>query len=239
MQRMLSDEQVESFYHDHFVEDQVRHFTALAGTRVGDGVLADIGGGCGFFARRLAQVTGWKVRVIDMDATSVETCRRHSVDAVQGDALRPHVAGDEQIVCFNLILHHLVADSERGTRGLQIQALAAWRGHARAVFVNEYIYESYIRGCSAALIFGITRSRVLSRIARTLATFVPSLRANTFGVGVRFRDHEAWRGLFGAAGYEVKAVMRGDPEPISLPRRLLLIKCCRRDSFLLEPRAAH
>lgn len=238
MQRALSSEQVEAFYHDHFVEDQVRHFMALLGAETAaQGTVADIGGGCGFFARRLRQLTGRKIRVIDTDAPSVETCRAHGVDAVQGDALQPAIAGDEEVVCFNLILHHLVGASEEATRDLQRRALAAWQQHARSVFVNEYIYESYLGNVSGALIFGITKSRILSALGRAVAALVPSLKANTFGVGVRFRAHEEWRQLFAAAGYDVKDVKVGDDEPISLPRRLLLIKSCRRDSFLLQPRA--
>ena len=62
---------------------------------------------------------------------------------------------------------------------------------------------------------------------------VPSLRANTFGVGVRFRAADEWSKLFRQAGYEVVASQRGSDERVSLGRRMLLIKSCRRDSFVL------
>ena len=34
---------------------------------------------------------------------------------------------------------------------------------------------------------------------------VPSLKANTFGVGVRFRAHGEWLRVFESAGYDVKS----------------------------------
>ena len=64
------------------------------------------------------------------------------------------------------------------------------QGHGiRAVFVNEYIYELYVGNVSGWLIFQVTKSRVLSWIGRVVSTVVPSLRAKTFGVSVRFRTH--------------------------------------------------
>lgn len=174
-----------------------------------------------------------------MDPASVNACHAAGIDAVQGDAIHPTMSGKEDIVCFNLILHHLIGNSDADTLALQTRALAAWTPHVRSVFVNEYIYESYWGNFSGWLIFSITKSAVLSWIGKMVAVVVPSLKANTFGVGVRFRAHEEWRGVFEAAGYSVKSVILGKDEPISLPRRLLLIKHIRRDSFVLEPKASH
>lgn len=236
MQKTLSTDQIEAFYHDEFVEDQTRDFISLVGR--GSGLrVTDVGGGCGFFALRLAHLTGANVRVIDTDPASVDACRRAGIEAICGDALDPAITADDGIVSFNLILHHLIGASERVTLDLQRKALAAWRTHARAVFVNEYIYESWIGGFSGWLIFRVTSSRILSRIARAIATVVPSLKANTFGVGVRFRSHREWVRIFAAAGYDVKACVVGKGERVSLPRRLLLIKSIHRDSFLLQPKA--
>ena len=237
MQKLLSAEQVEAFHHDLFVEDQARHFESLVDAKGGT-VVADIGGGCGHFAQRLMRHTHHKVRVIDVDSASVNICRAAGVDAVQGDALSPQVVGDETIVCFNLILHHLIAASEKETLALQTQALALWRPSVQAIFVNEYIYESFFGNLSGRLIFNITKSPLLSWMGQIVARAVPSLRANTFGVGVRFRAREEWIRVFEAAGFTVKSSVVGDDEPISLPRRILLIKHIRRDSFLLEPKLA-
>jgi hypothetical protein len=199
--------------------------------------VVDVGGGCGFFAQRLSALTGRKVRVIDTDTASLEACRRAGVEAMFGDALRPEVTGREGIVTLNLILHHLVGRSERMTQDLQRQALSVWRGQVRAVFVNEYIYESYLGNFSGWCIFQVTKNQLLSWIGRLVATIAPSLKANTFGVGVRFRAHREWLRLFESAGYDVKSSILGAEEEISPARRMLLIKHIRRDSFLLEPRA--
>jgi hypothetical protein len=238
-QQKLSDDQIEAFRHEEFVADQTRDFMALVADlpRAGRAVV-DIGGGCGFFAASLAAQSGARVRVVDSDAASVASCRARNVEARQGDALAPEYQGDEEVVCFNLILHHLVGRSSSETRELQHRALSLWRTHARAVFVNEYIYESFVANVSGALIYSITSSRILSAIGRTIARVIPAFRANTFGVGVRFRAHEEWVRLFRTAGFEVVGRTCGLEERVSPPLRLLLIRSIRRDSFLLRPIAA-
>ena len=235
LQTTLSREQVAEFYHDDFVEDQIRDFVALVGPMDEHGcVVLDVGGGMGYFARRL-RVVGYPVRVLEMDPASVAACAQAGLEAALGDALDPPMAGDERVVSFNLVLHHLVGASERVTRGLQSRALAAWLGHAERLFVNEYIYESYVGHCSGRLIYQVTKSRLLSWVGRIVSKAVPSLRANTFGVGVRFRAHEEWRRLFAAAGYTVESSSVGQAEAVSLAQRFLLIKQIRRDSFVLKP----
>jgi hypothetical protein len=235
-QKLLSADQIEAFYHDEFVEDQVRDFVALVPSVSAVGVIVDVGGGCGFFARALSDATGVRARVIDMDPESVSACRALGVDAVQGDALRPEIRGDEEVVCFNLILHHLIASSERKTRALQQAALRPWTGRAKSLVVNEYIYESFVGNLSGRLIYWITNSAWLSWAGRQIARVVPAFKANTFGVGVRFRSHDEWRALFAEAGFDVMDARIGAPEPIAAPLRILLIKTIRRDSFRLEAR---
>lgn len=233
IQNRLSAEQVAKFYHDEFVHDQTRDFSALAAP-LPVGVVVDVGGGVGHFAKSLQSNVGCPVRVIDMDPESVAQCLSRSVPAQVGDALEPPISGDEACICFNLILHHLVAANEAGTRQLQIAALSAWRD--TPLFVNEYIYESFVGTISGRLIYSVTSSRLLSAVGRAVARFVPALRANTFGTGVRFRSHAEWLRLFDEAGFSVEAVRLGASEPIKLPLRLLLIRDIRRDSFLLRPK---
>lgn len=236
MQRTLNDEQIEAFYHDCFIDDQVGDFLAMVPPSTGTGLVADLGGGCGFFAKLLMAKAKIPVRVLDTDKTSVATCIESNVDALISDALSPNIKGDEEVACFNLILHHLVADREDATRQLQMKALRAWLGHARFLFVNEYIYESLFANLSGGLIYGITKSRVLSAMGKTISKVIPSFKANTFGVGVRFRGHQEWVQLFEEAGYEVIDRRLGEPEVVPLPWRLLLIKTIRRDSFLMRPK---
>ena len=150
-----------------------------------------------------------------------------------GDALNPAQRGDEDVISFNLILHHLVAATDAETVALQKRAVALWRPLAKAVFVNEYIYDSYIGNASVWLIYRSTSSRLLSAFGRAVAKLIPSLRANTFGTGVRFRANQEWIDLFDSLGFKVAAYRRGPEENVSLARRILMIRSCRRDSFLL------
>jgi hypothetical protein len=231
-QRALPEQAIEAFYHRDFVREQTEDFVRLRPPSL-HGAVVDMGGGCGFFAKSLLDTTGLRVRVVDTDPQSIAACRRTGIEAELGDALHPAVRGDEAVVCFNLILHHLVSDAEETTRALQLQALRHWHAKAKAVFVNEYIYESYFRNFSGWLIYMITKSRVLSMIGSLISRIVPSLRANTFGVGVRFRAHREWQKLFAEAGFEVVGKRLGRPEFVALPLRGLLIRQIRRDSFWL------
>jgi hypothetical protein len=234
MQKKLSSEQIASFYHDEFVRQQVDHFRQIALHSVKAGaVVVDIGGGCGYFAGAIKKELNFSARVIDMDPLSVETARSLGVEAMVGDALQPDKKNDEAIVCFNLILHHLVATSEDYTLVLQTRAISNWRESGAKVFVNEYIYESWLGDFSGWLIYQITKSKSLSKVGVIVSKVIPSLKANTFGVGVRFRSGSQWKRIFENSGFVVEAELKGEEEFISLPRRLLLIKKIRRDSFLL------
>lgn len=236
-QRTLNQPQIEAFQHDLFVTAQLRNYCELISPRLpGPHTVVDVGGGCGFFAHALRRRLGCDVRVIDSDPSSVQACLQKDVPAEVGDALAPVIRGDEDVVCFNLILHHLIGADERSTMALQRTAVTNWRGRTRFVFIDEYIYDSWIANISGALIYAVTSSKWLSAWASGISRFVPSLRANTFGVGVRFRSHAEWMRVFRDAGFDVAAHERGREEKVSLARRLLLIRSCRRDSFVLVAR---
>ncbi len=238
MQKILSKEQISAFYHKDFVDDQVvdfifllRLFVKKSGCKV-----IDIGGGYGFFARELKNHLDLQVKVIDSDTESIKYCESEGIECEQGDALNPEIVGDEDIVCFNLILHHLIGESAQKTHAMQGHALSAWHSTARILFINEYIYESFvIRDLSGWLIYQITSNSLLSNIGNLVAKIIPSLKANTFGIGVRFRSHAEWSRIFESLGFEVVDTKKGKEEYVSLARRLLLIKSCRRDSFILKP----
>ena len=237
MQKILNAEQVAAFYHDEFVQQQVDHFKKIALHAVEPGkVVVDIGGGCGYFASVIKSELDIPTRVMDTDLLSVEFAQSLGVEAIIGDALKPIKKNDEGVACFNLILHHLVANSETETLALQSGAITAWRKNNVRVFVNEYIYESWIKNFSGWIIYQITKNKLLSAIGGSVAKILPSLKANTFGVGVRFRSNSEWKKIFEKAGFTVEIELKGEPEFISLPRRLLLIKEIRRDSFLLVTR---
>jgi SAM-dependent methyltransferase len=236
MQSLLKPDQVAAFYHSEFVTQQIEHFGTLIGKPPSDAskVLLDVGGGQGYFAAAAMKAFGLRCRVIDTDPVGVQTAKEQGVEAMCDDALNPTIQGDESVVCFNLILHHLVGSTERSTRDLQIRAIHHWAETSSQIFVNEYIYESYIGNFSGNFIYKITKSRILSAVGSFVARFVPSLKANTFGVGVRFRSNTEWKHLFKEAGYAVVSEKLGEPEHVSPARRLLLIREIRRDSFLLR-----
>ena len=237
VQKILSAEQIAAFYHDCFVQNQVDHFAKISLQYSSKGfVVVDVGGGCGYFASALAKEFNIQTRVIDMDPVSVDAAKKIGLDAVIGDALNPVInTTNDRVACFNLILHHLVGDSEEATMALQLQAISAWNKPNIKVFVNEYIYESWFNNFSGWLIYKITKSKFLSSIGRRVSTVFPSLKANTFGVGVRFRSNKEWRDVFKMAGFVVINELRGEREFVSIPRRLLLIRETRRDSFILAP----
>ena len=236
-QKTLSVEQIREFYHDDFVEDQVGGLMRALGPALKtDDVVVDIGGGCGFFARMLKTKAGVATRVIDTDAASIAECVAAGIDAQLSDALVPAIRGDETIACFNMVLHHLIGTSDLRTRALQVQALRSWRSQVRHVFVNEYVFESFgSPGWSGQIIWSVTSCKALSIIAKFAARLLPSLRANTLGVGVRFRPVSEWLVIFKEAGYEVAFHELGEEESIPVPRRALLIRSTRRDNFLLRP----
>jgi hypothetical protein len=237
----LSESQIAAFYVDVFAESQVKDFLKL--TKMPAKNVVDVGGGVGYFAQRLLQSDiNYRIRVIDSDLTSIARVKllgNENIQAELGDALNPEVKGDEDVVCFNLILHHLIGKTERQTRALQKKALLAWKGSGAKLFINEYIYESYVKDFSGRLIYEITHNWILSAVGELISKIIPSLKANTFGVGVRFRANREWIKLFEECGFAVVSISHGKAEWISIPRRLLLIRQVRRDSFLLSENSIH
>jgi hypothetical protein len=243
-QLKLAQSQIEAFYVDCFAESQVNDFLKMTNMTKNDEHdkknVVDVGGGVGYFARELQSRVGCRVRVIDSDAVSigkVKALKNISIESEVGDALNPKVKGNEDFICFNLILHHLIGKSEKQTRELQKKALLAWKNTEATIFVNEYIYESYVKNFSGRLIYEITSSKFLSVIGSLIARINPSLKANTFGVGVRFRANREWIKLFEECGFKVISATYGEVEQTTIAHRvLLLIRQVRRDSFLLVKR---
>lgn len=240
-QRLLSAEQLSAFDYRQFSDYQVRHFDKMVRPRMGaiDRAVVDVGGGVGHFARALAHLTKARVRVLDNDPNAVARC--NAFDAVRvtaevGDALAPTIRGDEAVVAFNLVLHHLVGSSEAATKSMQQDALRVWLNHCEYVFVSEYCYESYFKNLSGWLIYRITKSKLLSAIARIVGHVIPSLRANTLGVGVRFRSEADWKMQFANVGYECIDIAYASPDQVALPLRLLAIRAIVKTSFLLAPK---
>jgi hypothetical protein len=230
-QRRLGPHQVEPFYANVFARDQVRDFLTLNPTLAG--ALADMGGGCGHFVRALtAERPAFKAMVVDVDDASLRSCARAGIAAEKGDAVR-YTPKRGQTGCFNLILHHLVGDTERRTRTLQLAALSNWQG--RGVFVNEYVYDCRLGDLAGRLIYTLTSSATLASFVRMIGAAFPALKANTCGVGVRFRSRRGWERLFSEAGFDVAARTEGEEDVVHWLLRPL-VRSIRRDSFMLKPR---
>jgi hypothetical protein len=243
-QKQLQPEALQAYYTDAVTDDQVQHFLDLSKAFHLDRPIkvVDLGGGFGHFAQRLEEAGGVSVRVVDTDVASIKACHDRGLsDARLGDALSPPILGDEHVASFNLVLHHLVGDSLASTHKLQAQALKAWRDHIDYVFIHEYVYESHLfPDLAGKLTYAITSNKVLSWIASRISRLpmFKALRANTFGVGVRFRSNASWRALFEECGYEVVGFAPGPFESMPLARQLLFAKSKRRDSYVLKPRQA-
>jgi hypothetical protein len=238
VQKILDKQQIAYFDSKSAVNLQVEHFLILLGGLIprDSKVILDVGGGRGYFAAKIYESTKCLIRVLDSDENSIDAVNNNNnfVTGVLGDALYPHVVGDESVVCFNLILHHLIGNNELETRQLQQKGLSVWKDSCEYIFVNEIMYESYLSNFSGRIIYEITKNKILSIFGKIISLFIPSLRANTFGVGVRFRSHEDWVSLFAESGFDIISKISGEKEPVSFFRRLLLIKEMRRDSFLLS-----
>ncbi len=103
--------------------------------------------------------------------------------------------------------------------------------------MHEICYEGIVvPDSSALLIFQITSSRCISEALRFVGKIIPSLRANTAGIGVRFRPARGWADLASSLGLDLIGTCKGGPEGHSLLRRaLLLIREVRRHSLALRP----
>lgn len=231
----LSEPQIEAFHHSEFVEQQIDSFIrCTSGIATDINSLIDVGGGAGHFASSLSKITGMNVTVLDCDEKSIEYALANGIPALCCDALAPPADLNADIVSFNLILHHMVAKNELESQQLQISLLQTYLDRAKFVFVNEYIYSAFGFDLPGRLIYYLTKSKMFTFVLRFIGQFMSSLRANTLGVGVRFRSESSWLSIFEQAGYSVQAISLGENEPISLPRRLLGITCIRRQSFLLR-----
>ena len=233
-QRVLKTEQVEEFYLDLFVTTRVRDAVDFVEeTKQPVNKVVDIVGDTGFFANALAQKTGPDAQIVEIDPSLAEACVEHGRPAESRESLNSVQCGGEDIVSSNLTLHHPVAAFHTETEVLQKRANAVWQRKAMAMFVNKYLYESCIGNALGWLIYRFISSQPLSALGQEVVKFVLSLRANTCSIGVRSRADQELTDLFYGLGFTVAAYRIGPEENVSLARRILIIKSCRRDSYLL------
>jgi len=235
MQKKLNKYQIENFQNFLGDESQVDNLLNMVPYHffTADRVIVDVGGGNGFFYELLKNKINSKVVILDSDLNSIERCTEKGMTAYFDDVLNLEYKGRSDIVCFNLTLHHLIGENEELTYEMQCNALRVFAGKSIYLFIDEYSYDSFIFGLSGKLIYNITSNKFLSKIASIISIFFPSLKANTFGVGVRFREMNEWINLFEFSGYKVIKIIKGENIRIPFLRRLLFIRRQTKDSFLL------
>ena len=234
-QRVLSKEQLSDFYIEEFVGEQKAHISRLLKSDSPDLKVVDVGGGAGFLASALGEELGLTVTVWDIDAEAIRLARLKGVNAIEKNILTTIEKYSVDVMLFNLVLHHLVGSSNRETLATQKTALENAKCCTNTIIVHEYIYESYFfDGLSSYLIWLLTSSTSLVRLLAMIGKIIPSLNANTIGVGVRFNCKSGWRRLFQDAGFRIVNSIDCQREHVSFPRRILLIRNLYRTTFLLE-----
>lgn len=240
-QKVLQRSALDAFDTPEGVVEQLRHFKECYGyDRSSPFSLLDVGGGAGYFVSALQEeFPAMRATILDIDESAVFKARGRGLAAEPGSILErlpEHIPGEFDVICFNLVLHHIVAGGARKTRELQMRALSLagkrLSGNG-SVFVHEICYEGRIfPDSTGAMIFQALSNPLFAGIARLAGRFVPSLRANTVGVGVRFRPSSGWVRLIEEAGGKSLKVRPGGTEGHSLSRRLLLnVREVRRCSF--------
>lgn len=246
-QRVLSEEATEAFDHGWLFPAQVEHFAELSRFGRDEAFrLLDVGGGSGLFAEALRErFPRCSVTILDLSAKSIAKAEGRGITAVLGSILDPppELSAERfDVVVFNMILHHLVGDSDEATERNQKQALRVARGllnkGGRVIF-NEYCYSGFVRdGLSGRLIYEITSSKALADVIGFVGRLFPNhLAANTVGVGVRFRPLCEWTRIGVESGLVLERTIDGPSDTPSFVRRiLLLIREVRRSSaaFVLQ-----
>ena len=218
-------------------DNDVRWLRAQAG---GVRRVLDVGGGNGRFASILAGALGCEVDVVDPSPAAREQFTRDPrCRFVNGDFLRWDAHGTRyDLVCFRLVLHHLLGQDDATTADTQLRALrvaASLLAKGGRVYVLENIYEPMVgTDTTGRMIYEATRLKVLAAPFRRLG-------ANTAGEGVRFRSLDSWRSLVAAAGLAEQAEdFNHDPGRQVFPAWQRLPFLCRRRFewlALLGPRA--
>lgn len=244
-QRLLPERAHEAFDTAEGMAEQLQHFKSLLGyNHQSVFSLLDVGGGAGFFARAVQiEFPHAEVTILDLDEQSVMKGTKLGLNAIHGSIIDPPTEVREKlfdVISFNLILHHIIGDDEPSTQDLQRRALKQVRdllANDGLIFVHEICYEGRLfPDLSARLIYHMTANRYLSQAVRLAGKAIPALKANTAGVGVRFRPASGWILLADMSGLDIVNACQGGQEGHSwLRTTLLLIREVRRQSWLICP----
>lgn len=209
--RLLADQQTEAFD----VEYVIPQLWALIEPHLEPRLarpsrFLDVGGGNGIFTDRVLDAYPQAEGVI---VEPSQTLRERNLPrpsktlvsgTFQGAAFDPRHRFD--VIFFNWVLHHFVADTYRQTQALQLQGLIDARnllapGGILVIFENYYP-GLLIDDLPSRLIYTLTASRLLK-------AFTQRLGANTAGVGVCFHSLHAWLSKVSQAGLTVEATHPG------------------------------
>lgn len=242
-QRVLPKSAIDEFDTPEGVAEQIQHFKNLLG--IDPSVvfsILDVGGGTGFFVSALkSEFRNVDATILDLDQASVTKSVRKGLNSIHGSIVAPPrdlMSRRFDVISFNLVLHHIIAETDSSTVALQQQALRQARVLLKdggRIFVHEICFEGrFFADLSGLLIYRITSSHHLEKVLRFTGTIFSALKANTVGVGVRFRPLIGWEEIARSVGLEALNTCEGGPEGHSLLRKaLLLIKEVRRRSLLL------
>ena len=124
-QRILHRDALDVF-HDSipFAFDEIEDFKGCYNyDRDSSFTLLDVGGGVGHFVLALQQeFPNMRATILDLDENAISKAKSNGLHAVVGSVLTPPPSIPLQtfdVVCFNLILHHIIAENDRDTRKLQ------------------------------------------------------------------------------------------------------------------------
>ena len=180
--------------------------------------IADLGGGDGHVLDALLEAMPRAQGVlVDLAQEMVDANRPHPRKvAYRGDLANLDGALPEdlsfEVVLFNVVLHHCLAQGVGDTRELQQRILRqATRRLAPGgrILVLEQIHESpIVPDLASLLIYGLTRSKLLAPLTGRLG-------ANTAGAGVLFASQARLRRLYVDAGLELveEVLFRQDGTP--------------------------
>jgi SAM-dependent methyltransferase len=223
--RTLHDSQLEAFDTEYVTDDLWPLFADRVREDFPSGRFrfADLGGGNGVFADRVLEAFPESEAVV-LDNAAVLLARNQPhprKQLVQASVTDPGVLAGERfdLVCFNWVLHHLVAGGYGASHVFAREALAA-AGRMLApggrISVFENLYDGLVFDRMPGwLIYRMTAS---SRFAR----FASGQGANTAGVGVCFQSRSSWLETFAASGSAVLATGDGLDWDVPLKWRVCL-----------------
>ncbi|MCL2508967.1 MAG: class I SAM-dependent methyltransferase [Oscillospiraceae bacterium] len=201
----------------------VKYLERLAGR---DGLtLYDVGGGGGHFANEVKNYfdkrnTDVSVNVIDYarydNWSLLENIRFVEESALTALEKLPDNSAD--VIFFNLMLHHLVADTYRKSREAQRKILEITRKKIKSggyVFIYETSTQNPLLGdLSTPVVYFMTSAKLplLTKAARKLGS-------QSAGVGVCFLSQEKWLKTLKDTGFEL---LDSSGEPYFWKKKLLI-----------------